>query len=56
MNAVGADQHVAAHGLAVRAVAVEEIGGDAAFVLRERAEPVAGVHACLAERAPAPRA
>ena len=31
------------------AVAVEEIGGDAALVLRERAEPVAGVDAALAE-------
>ncbi len=35
MDAVGADQHVAMRGRAVRAVAVEEIGGDAALVLRE---------------------
>ena len=33
----------------VRAVAVEEIGGDAAFVLAKRAEPMAGVDARLAE-------
>ena len=33
----------------VRAVAVEEIGGDAAIVLREAAEPVAEVEAALAE-------
>ena len=49
VDAVGADQHVAAHAAAVAAVAVEEIRGDAAFVLRERAEPMAGVDAGLAE-------
>ena len=42
MDAVGADQDVAARGMGVRAAAVEEIGGDAAFVLGERAEPAAG--------------
>src|SRR5579863_6801793 len=35
MNAVGADQDVAAHGLRVAAGAVEEIGGDPALVLGE---------------------
>ena len=34
---------------AVRAVAVEEIGGDAALVLGETAEPMAGVQAAFAE-------
>ncbi len=34
MDAVGADQHVAPHGFQMRAVAVEEIGRDAAVVLR----------------------
>src|SRR5205823_2981529 len=36
----------------MRAVAVEEIGGDAAIVLPERAEPMAGVDAGLAEPRP----
>src|SRR6185436_14497978 len=45
----GADQYVAFGGAAVRAVAVEEPGGDAAFVLGEAAEPVAGVQAAFAE-------
>ena len=49
VDAVGADQHVAVSGAAVRAVAVEEIGGDAALVLFEAAEPVAGVQAAFAE-------
>jgi len=49
MNAVGADQHVAFGGAPVRAVAVEEPGGDAAFVLGEAAEPVAGVQPAFAE-------
>jgi hypothetical protein len=43
MNAVGTDQDVAACGVDVRAGAVEEIGGDAAFVLREGAQPAAGM-------------
>ena len=49
MDAVGADQNVAARGRAVRAGAVEEIGGDAGFVLAERAEPAAGMDARFAE-------
>src|SRR6478752_361700 len=49
MNAVGADQNVAACGCAVRAVAAEEITCDAAFVLRERAEPVSAVDAGFPE-------
>ena len=49
MDAVGADQHVAARGRAVRAAAVEEICGDAAIVLREGAEPVTEMEAALAE-------
>ena len=51
MDAVAADQHVAARGGAV-AGAVEEIGGDAAFVLGIGAEPVAGVEAIFAEPRP----
>src|SRR5712691_7129599 len=39
-------------GVAVRAMAVEEIGGHAAFILAKRAEPVAGVDAGLAEPRP----
>ena len=39
MDAVGADQNIAARGVAMAAAAIEEIGGDAAIVLRERAEP-----------------
>src|SRR5438445_3358650 len=42
MDAVGADQNVAARGVHMRAIAVEEKGRDTAFVLRERAEPAAG--------------
>ena len=49
MDAVGADQNVAARGCAVRAVAAEEITRDAAFVLRERAEPVPAVDAGFPE-------
>src|SRR5271155_4004264 len=49
MNAVGADQHVAARRRPVRAVAVEKIGGDAGFVLAGGAEPVSGMDARLAE-------
>ena len=49
VDAVGTDQHVAARGRAVRAAAVEEIGGDAGLVLAERAEPVAGTDAPFAE-------
>ena len=49
MDAVGADQHVAGDGAAVRAVSVEEPGGDAALVLPEAAEAAAGVDAAFAE-------
>ena len=49
MNAVGADQHVANDSAPVRPVAVEEPGGDAAFVLGEAAEPVAGVQPAFAK-------
>jgi hypothetical protein len=35
MNAIGADQNIAAHRQAVCAVAIEEVRGNAAFVLRE---------------------
>ena len=49
MDAVGADQHVAVRGAPVRAVAIEEIGGDAALVLLEVAEPMAGVQPAFAE-------
>ena len=49
MDAVGADQDIAAHGLDMRAAAVEEIGGDAALVLRERTEPAAGVDGVIAQ-------
>ena len=52
MNAVGADQDVAAHAAAVTAVAVEEMGGDAALVLRERTEPVTGMDAAFTEPRP----
>ena len=38
MNAVGADQDIAARGLDMIVVAIEEISGDAAFVLREVTE------------------
>jgi hypothetical protein len=49
VDAVGADQDVAMGGAAVRAVPVEEVGRDAAVVLAEVAEPVAGVQAAFAE-------
>src|SRR4051812_30677419 len=42
MNAVGADQDVAARGVHMGAVAVEEVRADAAFILREGAEAAAG--------------
>src|ERR1700722_8511568 len=51
MDAVAADQHVAASGGAM-AGAVEKIGGDAAFVLGIGAEPMAGVEARFAEPRP----
>ena len=43
MNAVGADQDIAARGLDMGAGAIEEMRDHAALVLRERAEPAAGV-------------
>src|SRR3984885_15680185 len=44
MNTVGADQNVAAHGVAMASAPIEEMRGDAAFVLGEGAEPAAGVN------------
>src|SRR5215475_5773778 len=49
MDAVGADQNVAARGHTVRAVTSKEVASDAAFVLRERAEPVPTMDAGFAE-------
>src|SRR5215472_11203980 len=49
MNAVGADQHVAARGRPMRAMAVEEIGAHAAFILAKMSEAMAGVDVRLAE-------
>src|SRR5262249_45308744 len=49
MDAVGADQDIARRGVPVRTVTVKEIGGDAAVLLPECAEPVAGMNAALAE-------
>ena len=49
MNDVGADERVAARGRSMRAVAVEEIGAHAGFVLAKVAEPMAGVNARFAE-------
>src|SRR5215468_11198444 len=49
MDAVGADQNVAARGRTVRAVAAKEVASDAAFVLHERAEPVPTMDAGFAE-------
>src|SRR5262245_46312003 len=52
MDAVGADQNVAMGGLHMPAVAIEEPGGDAGFVLGERAQPRAGMDARFAEPRP----
>src|SRR5882724_10254681 len=49
MNAVGADQDIAAHGLGVAAGAIEEIGGHPTFILVEGAQPAAGVDRILAQ-------
>ena len=49
MDAVGADQYIAARGFDMRAGAVEEIGGDAALVLGEGAEPAAGVDGVMSK-------
>ena len=43
MNAVGADQNIAPRGFDMGAGTVEEVRDHAALVLRERAEPAAGV-------------
>src|SRR5260370_33158311 len=44
MDAVGAAQDIAAHGPGVVTAAIEEIRGDAAFILGEGAQPAAGVN------------
>src|SRR5438105_10845268 len=49
MDTIGADQHVAACGQAMRTAAIEEIRRDAAVVLREGAEPRSEVEPALAE-------
>ena len=49
MNAVGADQDIAARGMNMRAAAIEEIGRHAAFVLRERTQPATGADRPLAQ-------
>src|SRR5882724_12640068 len=49
MNSVGADQNIAARGLDVTAGAIEEIRGDAAFVLGEGPQPAAGVDGVLSQ-------
>ncbi len=49
MNAVGADQDIAARGFDMGAGAVEEMRDHAALVLRERAEPATGVDGLRAE-------
>ena len=49
MDAVGADQDIAAYGMDMTASAVEKMGGDAAFILGESAKPAAGVDRLLAE-------
>src|ERR1700687_2963709 len=49
MNAIGADQDIAAHGLDMAAGAIEEIGGYPALVLAEGAEPAAGVDGSLTQ-------
>src|ERR1700722_5231317 len=43
MNAVGANENIAAYGLAVASRAIEEVRGDAALVLAEGPEPTTGV-------------
>src|SRR5262249_23862365 len=48
MNAVGADQHVAARSRPMRAMAVEEVGAHAAFVLAKMPQAMAGGGARLA--------
>src|SRR5262249_25769673 len=48
MNAVGAHQDVAVRAGAVRTGAVKEIGGNAGFILAERAKAIAGMDVLLA--------
>ena len=45
VNAVGAHQHVSPRGRAMRAVAVEEVGGHAALVLAKGAQAMSGMDA-----------
>ena len=45
MDAVSADQDIAARGVAMTAAAIEEIGRDAAIVLSEGAEPAIQMNA-----------
>src|ERR1700760_1795387 len=49
MNSVGADQDVRARRVRMATGAIEEISGDAALVLGERAEPAAGMDRVVAE-------
>ena len=49
MNAVGPDEHVAARGMAMGAVAIKEICGDAAVVLGERSQPAVQMNARFAK-------
>ena len=49
MDTIGADQHIAARGVLMCAVAIKEIGRDAAVILRERAEAAIHMDARLAE-------
>src|SRR5262249_37170947 len=49
MDTVSADQDVAARGVRMRAIAAEEVRGDAAFVLCERAKAITGVDGLIAE-------
>src|SRR6187402_3420020 len=44
MDAVSADQDIATRGVDVRAGTIEEVSGDTALILRECAEPAAGVN------------
>src|ERR1700687_5691062 len=49
MNAIGADQNIAAHGVDMAAGSSEEIGGYPTLVLGEGAEPAAGVDRILTQ-------
>jgi hypothetical protein len=50
MDAIGADQHVAVRGAPVRAMTIEEVGGDAALILLEVTEPMPCMQTAFAER------